>query len=164
MVDYVTRARDHIAAGENLKAAQLLNDTVGRYLPRIMKLYNYRYLTRLPRDEQDRAFHVDQILSLQPERYLSEFSNIGCELLFLNGERDEYTTPADVRQLGAHVPRARFATVPDAGHFLDIEGRAQRIHALGVARLFLRRVAARRRHGARRRAVVRAAPMHALSS
>ena len=55
MVDYVTRARDHIAAGENLKAAQLLNDTVGRYLPRIMKLYNYRYLTRLPRDEQDQA-------------------------------------------------------------------------------------------------------------
>ena len=73
MVDYVTRARDHIAAGENLKAAQLLNDTVGRYLPRIMKLYNYRYLTRLPRDEQDQvAFHVDQILSLQPERYLSD--------------------------------------------------------------------------------------------
>ncbi|WP_230323874.1 alpha/beta fold hydrolase, partial [Burkholderia pseudomallei] len=34
MTDYVTRARDHIAAGENLKAAQLLNDTVGRYLPR----------------------------------------------------------------------------------------------------------------------------------
>ncbi|MDI9701352.1 alpha/beta hydrolase, partial [Burkholderia cenocepacia] len=72
---------------------------VGRYLPRIMKLYNYRYLTRLPRDEQDQvAFHVDQILSLQPERYFSEFANIGCELLFLNGERDEYTTPADVRQ------------------------------------------------------------------
>ena len=155
MVDYVTRARDHIAAGENLKAAQLLNDTVGRYLPRIMKLYNYRYLTRLPRDEGQVAFHVDQILSLQPERYLSEFSNIGCELLFLNGERDEYTTPADVRQLGAHVPRARFATVPDAGHFLDIEGRAQRKYARRCS-TFLRRVAARRRHGARRRAVVRA--------
>ncbi|OMG69528.1 alpha/beta fold hydrolase [Burkholderia ubonensis] len=127
MVDYVTRARDHIAAGENLKAAQLLNDTVGRYLPRIMKLYNYRYLTRLPRDEQDQvAFHVDQILSLQPERYLSEFSNIRCELKFVNGALDEYTTPAEVRRLAAHVPRAQFATIPAAGHFLDIEGRAQR--------------------------------------
>ncbi|KVZ15854.1 alpha/beta fold hydrolase [Burkholderia stagnalis] len=127
MVDYVTRARDHIAAGENLKAAQLLNDTVGRYLPRIMKLYNYRYLTRLPRDEQDQvAFHVDQILSLQPERYLSEFSNIRCELKFVNGALDEYTTPAEVRTLAAHVPRAQFATIPGAGHFLDIEGRAQR--------------------------------------
>ncbi|RQS66858.1 alpha/beta hydrolase [Burkholderia sp. Bp8963] len=127
MVDYVTRARDHIAAGENLKAAQLLNDTVGRYLPRIMKLYNYRYLTRLPRDEQNQvAFHVDQILSLQPERYLSEFSNIRCELKFINGALDEYTTPADVRKLAAHVPRAQFATIPAAGHFLDIEGRAQR--------------------------------------
>ncbi len=127
MVDYVTRARDHIAAGENLKAAQLLNDTVGRYLPRIMKLYNYRYLTRLPRDEQDQvAFHVDQILSLQPDRYLSEFSNIRCELKFVNGALDEYTTPSEVRKLAAHVPRAQFATIPGAGHFLDIEGRAQR--------------------------------------
>ncbi|CAN0628471.1 3-(3-hydroxydecanoyloxy)decanoate synthase [Burkholderia multivorans] len=127
MVDYVTRARDHIAAGENLKAAQLLNDTVGRYLPRIMKLYNYRYLTRLPRNEQDQvAFHVDQILSLEPQRYLSEFAAIRCDLKFVNGARDEYTTPADVRKLGEHVPRAQFATIPGAGHFLDIEGRAQR--------------------------------------
>ncbi|MET5012995.1 alpha/beta hydrolase, partial [Burkholderia pseudomallei] len=55
MTDYVTRARDHIAAGENLQAAQLLNDTVGRYLPRIMKLDTYRYLTKLPRNEQDQV-------------------------------------------------------------------------------------------------------------
>ena len=166
MVDYVTRARDHIAAGENLKAAQLLNDTVGRYLPRIMKLYNYRYLTRLPRDEQDQvAFHVDQILSLQPERYLSEFSNIGCELLFLNGERDEYTTPADVRQLGAHVPRARFATVPDAGHFLDIEGRAQREYTRSALLDFFcggSQLAAGMALAAAQSCVP--APMHALSS
>ncbi len=166
MVDYVTRARDHIAAGENLKAAQLLNDTVGRYLPRIMKLYNYRYLTRLPRDEQDQvAFHVDQILSLQPARYFSEFSNIGCELLFLNGERDEYTTPADVRQLGAHVPRARFGTVPDAGHFLDIEGRAQREYTRSALLDFFCGGSSLAAGMALAAAQARVpAPMHALSS
>lgn len=147
MVDYVTRARDHIAAGENLKAAQLLNDTVGRYLPRIMKLYNYRYLTRLPRDEQDQvAFHVDQILSLQPERYFSEFANIGCELLFLNGERDEYTTPADVRQLGAHVARA----VRDGAGRRPLPRHrrpcAARIHPCRVARFLLWRSVRRGRH------------------
>ncbi|CAK0152741.1 rhamnosyltransferase I%2C subunit A [Burkholderia pseudomallei] len=106
MTDYVTRARDHIAAGENLKAAQLLNDTVGRYLPRIMKLYNYRYLTKLPRNEQDQvAFHVDQILAMQPEQYLPEFRQIGCAVKFINGELDEYTTASDVRRARR---RARF--------------------------------------------------------
>ncbi|WP_323120132.1 alpha/beta fold hydrolase [Burkholderia alba] len=126
MTDYVTRARDHIAAGENLLAAQLLNDTVGRYLPRIMKLYNYRYLTKLPRKEQEQvAFHVNQILSMRPEQYLGEFGNIGCELKFINGELDEYTTPADVRRIGEHVRRAEFTTIRQAGHFLDLEGRQQ---------------------------------------
>ncbi|WP_186202824.1 alpha/beta fold hydrolase [Burkholderia gladioli] len=126
MIDYVTRARDHIAAGENLHAAQLLNDTVGRYLPRIMKLYNYRYLTKLPRDEQDQvAFHVNQILEMQPEKYLDEFTRIGCGVKFINGELDEYTTPAEVRRLGAYVRRAEFETIPKAGHFLDLEGRQQ---------------------------------------
>lgn len=126
MVDYVTRARDHIAAGENLHAAQLLNDTVGRYLPRIMKLYNYRYLTKLPRDEQDQvAFHVNQILEMKPEAYLDEFTRIQCGVKFINGELDEYTTPADVRRLGSYVRRAEFETIGKAGHFLDLEGRQQ---------------------------------------
>jgi rhamnosyltransferase subunit A len=129
MTDYVTRARDHIAAGENLQAAQLLNDTVGRFLPRIMKLYNYRYLTRLPRKEQDQvAFHVDQILAIRPEQYLNEFRNIASALRFINGELDEYTTVADVRSLADYVPGAEFTTIPQAGHFLDLEGRQQQEH------------------------------------
>ncbi|MGN4070435.1 alpha/beta fold hydrolase, partial [Burkholderia gladioli] len=104
----------------------LLNDTVGRYLPRIMKLYNYRYLTKLPRDEQDQvAFHVNQILEMQPEKYLDEFTRIGCGVKFINGELDEYTTPAEVRRLGAYVRRAEFETIPKSGHFLDLEGRQQ---------------------------------------
>lgn len=124
MIDYVTRARDHIAAGENLKAAQLLNDTVGKYLPRMMKMYNYRYLSTLPVDEQHQvAFHVDQILAIRPDQYLSEFRNIGCGINFINGELDEYTTPEEVRSLGAHLRHAEFTTIAEAGHFLDLEGR-----------------------------------------
>jgi rhamnosyltransferase subunit A len=126
MLDYVTRARDYIAAGENLRAAQLLNDTVGRHLPRIMQLYNYRYLTKLPRDEQDQvAFHVDQILSMEPEQYLDEFARINCAVQFINGELDDYTTADDVRQIGDYVRHAEFATIRNAGHFLDLEGRDQ---------------------------------------
>jgi rhamnosyltransferase subunit A len=89
-----------------------------------MKLYNYRYLSTLPRQEQEQvAFHVDQILAIRPEQYLHEFRNIHCDLKFLNGELDEYTTPADVRTLAAHLARAEFATIEQAGHFLDLEGR-----------------------------------------
>lgn len=104
----------------------MLNDTVGSYLPRIMKLYNYRYLTKLPRQEQNQvAFHVDQILSLQPERYLPSFRNINCHVRFINGELDEYTTAEDVRRLGEYIRRADFQTIRQAGHFLDLEGRQQ---------------------------------------
>ncbi|MBN3805804.1 alpha/beta hydrolase [Paraburkholderia sp. Ac-20336] len=125
MTNYVSSARDHIAAGENLKAAQLLNDTVGKHLPRIMKLYNFRYLATLPREEQEQvAFHVEQILAIRPEDYLHEFRNIDCGLKFLNGELDEYTTPGDVRSLGEHLQSAEFSTIGQAGHFLDLEGKA----------------------------------------
>ncbi|WGS52453.1 alpha/beta hydrolase [Paraburkholderia sp. D15] len=125
MIDYVSTARDHIAAGENLKAAQLLNDTVGKHLPRIMKLYNFRYLSTLPREEQDQvAFHVEQILAIRPEHYLHEFRHIDCGLKFINGELDEYTTPVDARSLCAHLKSAEFETIAQAGHFLDLEGKA----------------------------------------
>jgi rhamnosyltransferase subunit A len=125
MTAYVSTARDYIAAGENLKAAQLLNDTVGRHLPRIMKLYNFRYLSSLPRDEQQQvAFHVEQILAIRPEHYLCEFRNIDCGLKFINGELDEYTTPDDARSLAPHLQRAEFSTIGQAGHFLDLEGKA----------------------------------------
>ncbi|WP_442854885.1 alpha/beta fold hydrolase, partial [Burkholderia sp. BDU5] len=48
-----------------------------------------------------------------------------CDVKFVNGELDEYTTASDVRRLGAYVRRAEFATIRQAGHFLDLEGRQQ---------------------------------------
>ncbi|QYD69260.1 alpha/beta hydrolase [Paraburkholderia edwinii] len=139
MIDYITRARDHIAAGENVLASQLLNDTVGRHLPRIMKLCNYRYLTRLPRDELDQvAFHVNQILEMEPERYLAEFARIACDVKFINGDLDEYTTVDDVRRLAAYVHRSEFATIRGAGHFLDLEGRPQQEQMRTVLHDFFR--------------------------
>ncbi len=126
MVAYVTQARDLLSTGENLQAAQLLNDTVGKHLPRILKLLNYRYLTGLPKEEQSQvAFHVEQILALRPETYLDQLASIRCRVKFINGELDEYTTAEDIRTLARYVMRAQFATVPNAGHFLELEGRAQ---------------------------------------
>ncbi|SFH84568.1 rhamnosyltransferase subunit A [Paraburkholderia megapolitana] len=126
MVRYITTARDLLSRGENKAAAHLLNDTVGRNLPRIVKLLNYRYLTSLPKEEQDQvAFHVDQILALQPDVYLPQMSNIRCQVKFINGMLDEHTTARDIRQISTYVKGAQFAAIPDAGHFLDLEGRSQ---------------------------------------
>ena len=126
MLDYISDARDFIVAGENNKAAKLLNDTVGKYLPRIMKLHNYRYLSRLPNEEaQQASFHIEQILTLQPARYLKKLQQIDADtdVLFVNGECDEYTSAVDVKFVAPYLKHARFATVSGAGHFLDLEGR-----------------------------------------
>lgn len=129
MTDYVTRARDYIAAGEHMLAAQLLNDTVGKHLPRMIKLYNYRYLTQLPQREVHQvAFHVGQILALDPERYLSRLGEIACRVKFINGALDEYTPAEQVRSLASRMRFAEFETIPGAGHFLDLEGREQLRH------------------------------------
>jgi rhamnosyltransferase subunit A len=126
MVDYVTQARDLLDSGEHLQAAQLLNDTVGKHLPRILKLLNYRYLTGLPKEDQSRVvFHAEQILALKPETYLDKLANIRCRLKFINGELDEYTTAEDIRALARYVLHAQFAMVPNTGHFLELEGRSQ---------------------------------------
>ncbi len=126
MKDYVTRARGYLEAGDRQRAAQLLNSTVGRYLPRLTKLYNHRYLASLPPGDEDQVmFHIDQILAIRPERYLPVFRQIRCPLKFINGALDEYTTPAEVRAVAAHVPDAEFAAIDHAGHFLDLEGRQQ---------------------------------------
>ncbi|WOD14317.1 alpha/beta fold hydrolase [Paraburkholderia kirstenboschensis] len=126
MLAYVTRARNLLCAGENLQAAQLLNDTVGKHLPRILKLLNFRYLTSLPKEEQSQvAFHVNQILALRPETYLDKLASIRCRVKFINGELDEYTTSEDIRTLARYVMHAHFATVPNTGHFLELEGRTQ---------------------------------------
>lgn len=128
MFDYISSARDFIIAGENHKAAQLLNDTVGKFLPRMVRVYNYRYLTRLSNEEvQQVSFHVEQILALQPARYLQELQRINIDVLFANGELDEYTSAFDVKFVAPYLKRARFATVPGAGHFLDLEGRAPQL-------------------------------------
>jgi rhamnosyltransferase subunit A len=126
MLDYVGSARDFLAAGNHIAAAQLLNDTVGAHLPRIVKLLNYRYLTALGAEylEQIR-FHTEQILSLDSGDWLDKLSAIDCRLKFINGELDQHTSSRDIRQIAPYVRHAQFATIPGTGHFLELEGREQ---------------------------------------
>jgi rhamnosyltransferase subunit A len=131
MLDYINRAQSLLERSDRHGAAELLNSTVGKYLPRLLKLYNYRYLSGLPVEDCGQvAFHISQILALDSANYVEKLSSIRIPLLFVNGELDEYTSAQDVRALSHYIPHSEFVTVNKAGHFLDLEGK----HSWGEVR------------------------------
>lgn len=69
-------------------------------------------------------FHINEVLQHDLERALKGARNIDIPVLFINGERDEYTTVEDARQFSKHVGRSQFSVIRDAGHFLDMEHKA----------------------------------------
>jgi rhamnosyltransferase subunit A len=101
MHDYMTNAQGLLQRRDIHGAAQLLNNnTVGRYLPRLLKSHNHEYLLRMVEgNAQQIMFHVDQIFSLDQSQYVDIFQSIDIPVLFLNGALDQYTTTKDVRTL-----------------------------------------------------------------
>ncbi|MCY1460194.1 Rhamnosyltransferase 1 subunit A [compost metagenome] len=51
-------------------------------------------------------------------------ANVDIPLLFVNGERDEYTSAEDARHFAKHVRDCQFAVIDNAGHFVDVETKA----------------------------------------
>ncbi|WJV64202.1 alpha/beta hydrolase [Pectobacteriaceae bacterium CE70] len=124
MLDYVERARSCIHARRYEDAAMLLNNEVGKFLPPLLKHINLKHLSTMGDFAYQQAvFHIDQVLTLKEENYIDIFKNINAEVLFLNGEDDEYTTAEDIQRMGCYISNCQFSTVPDAGHFLDLENR-----------------------------------------
>ncbi|KPX76239.1 3-hydroxyacyl-CoA-acyl carrier protein transferase [Pseudomonas syringae pv. maculicola] len=65
MLDYIDKAQVYLAAREKRKIGSLLNDTVGKHLPRLFKLYNYKHLIGLAEHEYGQIdFHISQIRTL----------------------------------------------------------------------------------------------------
>ncbi|MGG5284239.1 alpha/beta fold hydrolase [Pseudomonas viridiflava] len=130
MLDYIDKAQVYLAAREKRKIGSLLNDTVGKYLPRLFKLYNYKHLISLAEHEYGQIdFHISQIRQLSASNYVERFSSIKIPVLFVNGEKDEYTTVDDARTFADYIPRSTFDIVPDTGHFLDLESKAAWHHS-----------------------------------
>lgn len=117
-------AKEYVELHEFKKAANLLNEEVGKYLPHLMKRINFHHLTHLSQDTVDQVyFHIDQVMQLKQQDYMSLFQKINIRTLFLNGELDEYTTVNDIQAMNAHIPNCQFTMVPHAGHFLDLENK-----------------------------------------
>ncbi|MEY4561067.1 MAG: hypothetical protein RLZZ618_344, partial [Pseudomonadota bacterium] len=124
MRDYVSRASELLFERRYADAAVLLNNTVGKHLPRLLKMVNQRHLAGLDEHELRQVhFHVKQVLELDVAAYVKQLAHIEVPVLFVNGEIDEYTAVSDVRSMSRHIPNCRFATVQGAGHFLELESR-----------------------------------------
>ncbi|WP_147464629.1 alpha/beta fold hydrolase, partial [Pseudomonas cannabina] len=138
MLDYIDNAQVYLAAREKRKIGALLNDTVGKYLPRLFKLYNYKHLISLAEHEYAQIdFHISQIRTLSASNYVERFSSIKIPVLFINGEKDEYTTVEDARMFSNYIAKSSFNVVPDTGHFLDLESKAAWHHSQKTALQFL---------------------------
>ena len=137
MMDYVTTAREHLHRDDKNAAAELLNNTVGQNLPGVLKSMNYRYLINLPEEERAQIkFHIDQILALRPDEYLPTLSNIRCEIKFINGTLDRHTPSDDIQKMANYIRHAQFSAIADTGHFLELEGRAQKAAVRGEIMAF----------------------------
>jgi rhamnosyltransferase subunit A len=118
--------------------AQLLNSTVGKYLPRLLKAHNHEYLLSMVQgNEEQIMFHIDQIFDLDQRQYVDRFRAIEVPVLFINGALDEYTTSEDVRSLAKYIRYSQFAVIPEAGHFLDLESTQTRRATGEIMRGFL---------------------------
>ncbi|SDH33189.1 alpha/beta fold hydrolase [Pseudomonas panipatensis] len=122
MLDYLHRGLDFLGSCDRANVANLVNDTIGRYLPHLFKRYNFRHVASLDDHEYlQMHYHVCQVLKLSAENYMDGFSAIDIPLLFVNGELDHYTAPADARLFQQLINDCRFHTIRNAGHFIDVE-------------------------------------------
>jgi rhamnosyltransferase subunit A len=138
MHTYMTNARRFLCDQDISGGAHLLNSTVGKYLPRLLKVHNHKYLLAMVQgNEEQIMFHIDQIFELDQRKYIDHFAAIDVPVLFVNGALDEYTTTEDVRSLAKHIKYSQFAVIPGAGHFLDLESSQARRVAGEIERSFL---------------------------
>lgn len=138
MCSYMTNAVRFLREQDIPGGAQLLNNTVGKYLPRLLKAHNHQYLLSMVQgNEKQIMFHINQIFELVQSQYVDQFAAIDVPVLFINGDLDEYTTTEDVRSLAQYIRHSQFAVVPNAGHFLELESTQARQVAGEIQRSFL---------------------------
>ena len=70
------------------------------------------------------SHHVETVLNNGARSCVSFAGQIEIPLLFVNGDRDEYTSVEDACLFAQHIDHAQFAVINDAGHFLDMEHKA----------------------------------------
>ncbi|HKS14506.1 MAG TPA: alpha/beta hydrolase [Pseudomonas sp.] len=125
MRDYLERGSRYLSACDRYQVGNLVNDTIGKHLPSLYKRFNYRHVSSLDSHEYAQMhFHISEVLSHELTRALRSADTIDIPVLFVNGDRDEYTTVEDARQFKNQVRNSHFSEISGAGHFLDLEHKA----------------------------------------
>lgn len=125
MLDYLEKGLENLQAVDGVGLGHLVNDTIGKYLPSLFKRFNHRHISSLDEHEYRQMYaHVNQVVHMENHCDMKCLAGIKIPVLFVNGEHDEYTPPEDVRVLADHLSACQFATIDNAGHFLDMEHKA----------------------------------------
>ncbi|QEM80910.1 alpha/beta fold hydrolase [Halomonas binhaiensis] len=135
MKEYLLRAK-HLADDKKFEdVAILMNNEVGKYLPRIIKYINKKHISTLDQREYNQAyFHINQVLEAGTVDYSDIWSNINTPVVFINGEKDEHTPPSSARRLENSISSCEFKVIKEAGHFLDIENRVAHNNLMSTLR------------------------------
>ncbi|MFP6848734.1 MAG: alpha/beta hydrolase [Pseudomonas sp.] len=122
MLDYLEKGMTHLQAIDGENVGLLVNSTIGKYLPSLFKRYNQRHISTLDSHEYLQMHaHINQVVHMDNHCQMDCLTAIDIPLLFINGEHDEYTSPTDVRLFAKYLGDCQFATINNAGHFLDME-------------------------------------------
>jgi pimeloyl-ACP methyl ester carboxylesterase len=138
MLDYLDNALTHLHAVDGNSVGHLINNTIGQYLPSLFKRYNHRHISNLDNHEYLQMHaHISEVIQLDSRGQMECLSTIEAPVLFVNGEHDAYTAPDDVRLFAGHIKNCQFATIDNAGHFLDMEHKGAWLQSRAVVLGFL---------------------------
>lgn len=125
MRDYLNKGLRFLGSVDRDNMALLVNSTIGKHLPSLFKRFNHKHISTLDEHEYRQMYtHVKQVLGLEAHCRKECLQAIDIPLLFVNGDRDEYTSVEDACLFAQHLDNAQFAVIDDAGHFLDMEHKA----------------------------------------
>jgi pimeloyl-ACP methyl ester carboxylesterase len=137
-LDYLQRSLQLLAGRERDAFASLVNDSLGEHLPALFKRYNQRHISSLDSHEYLQMHaHINQVVHMDNHCQMDCLAAIDIPLLFINGEHDEYTSPDDVRLFAEYLSDCQFATIDNAGHFLDMEHKKAWLQSQAVMLGFL---------------------------
>jgi len=138
MLDYLEKGMTYLQAIDGENVGQLVNSTIGKYLPSLFKRYNQRHISSLDSHEYLQMHaHINQVVHMDNHCQMDCLTAIDIPLLFINGEHDEYTSPDDVRLFAEYLSDCQFAIIDNAGHFLDMEHKKAWLQSQAVMLGFL---------------------------
>ena len=141
MLDYLEQGRRFLHNLDRENIGQLVNSTMGKYLPSLFKRHNHRHISSLAEHEYRQMHaHIEHLLSHDDHCDTRSLASIEIPVLFVNGEHDVYTSPADARLFAEHVPDCQFSTLHNTGHFLDMEHKGAWLQAQQALLGFLQSV------------------------